>query len=119
MIINQTAMLDAIIDAGIISDFKPRFAIGDKVTARAFIDCFGKQIKATPGLTVTKITKVETGDIPTYFRVLANEEKGLGCVEGAERFFVLDTFETDQRAWDERTEAPREQEIAFPFGARD
>lgn len=69
-----------------------QFQIGQKVKAVAFVDCFGKQVAETLGLTVESV-KLIVSDVPMdtlkpYYRVLARAESGFGYIEGAERFFA-------------------------------
>jgi len=66
----------------------PIFQVGDRVTAIGFTDCFGRRVQPTTGLTVERVTKLDSPSMATYFRVLARD--GFRCVEGAERFFVAE-----------------------------
>lgn len=66
---------------------KARFKIGDIVTRKAFIDCFGFMIPAIKGLTVTQVNLIESEHIDAYFRIDA--EEGFRQAEGPERFFIL------------------------------
>ena len=65
---------------------KPKFRIGQNVTAVAFTDCSGKDHSAITGLTVTCIRLVRGESIPDYFRYTARASWKM--VEGAERFFA-------------------------------
>ena len=70
----------------------PRFKVGQKVTAKAFTDCFKEFHQARTGLIVSKVVRIQP-DLPApcsmapYFRVKADDPKG-GYFEGSERFFV-------------------------------
>jgi hypothetical protein len=66
---------------------KPKFYIGQKVNHKAFTDCFKKDHAAVLGLTVIRMTLVEPGCIPDWFRITAVGENGLGWVQASERFF--------------------------------
>jgi hypothetical protein len=83
------------IDAVVISlPPKPKFKIGDKVKALAFVNCFGKQVEEVSGLTVTRVTQDGGVSMPIYFRVQAETSEPYAktrLVEGAERFFELET----------------------------
>jgi hypothetical protein len=70
---------------------KPKFAIGQVVTAIGFTDCFHKVHEPIPGLTVAEIRLIEPGCIPNYYRVKAVKDDG-SCryVEGAERYFAAE-----------------------------
>ena len=69
----------------------PQFKVGDKVTAVAFTDCFGKHHPAKTGYTVEKITlhdnRTPPDDFQPYYRVLAYRFEPFASVEGAESFF--------------------------------
>lgn len=66
---------------------RPRFAVGDVVARIAFDDCFGKPVARIDGLTVERVTRIDSEHgYPTYFRLYCRG--GLWAVaEGAERFF--------------------------------
>ena len=71
----------------------PQFQVGDPVRAVAFVNCFGRLVNETLGLTVESVQLI-TSDVShdtmkPYYRVLARAADGFGCVEGAERFFAI------------------------------
>ena len=68
---------------------KCKFHIGQKVTRRAFIDCFHKEQPAITGLTVYEIEREQPGCMPDWFRIKAIGENGRGWASGSETFFEL------------------------------
>ena len=65
----------------------PVFTIGQRVTAKAFTDCFGKAIPAVPNLTVTDVRRIETSHIPPYDLVTTVYRNGFTAVIASARFF--------------------------------
>ena len=66
---------------------QPRqFEIGDKVTAKAFVDCFGVRHEAVLGLVVTKCTAIDFGACP-HHRILTHGPNPYQWVEAAESAF--------------------------------
>ena len=66
----------------------PQFAVGQKVNAVSFVDCFDHFNAPVPDLTVTQVRLIEGVGMPDYYRVKAERTDGT-CryVEGAERYF--------------------------------
>ena len=77
------------------------FQVGDIVKRKAFTDAFGKDWPETPALVVATVRRIEPSQpesrfaIQPYYRVLAYGP-GLSSYEGAERFFVKDSGETER-----------------------
>ena len=66
-----------------------QFRIGDSVTARAIPNGFPHPWPEVSGLTVVGIRRVDSDDLPSYYRLEAVKDDGrCRYVEGAERFFV-------------------------------
>ena len=68
---------------------KPKFKIGDKVTAIGFTDASGKWNSAITDLTVSSAKLFQGAGIKPYYRILAVDSKGFSRCEAAERFFDL------------------------------
>jgi hypothetical protein len=64
------------------------FKIGQSVTARGFVNCFGKQVAPVPGLVVETARFMVCEHVPSYWRFKASEPRGFTYVEGAAHFFA-------------------------------
>lgn len=62
--------------------------IGDKVSATAFTDCYGKHHDRIDGLTVTDVHTVEVWGITPYQCVMAGKDNPYTRLDGAEHFFI-------------------------------
>jgi hypothetical protein len=65
-----------------------RFTIGQRVTHKAFTDCFKNPHEAITGLTVAEITKIDNPHAP-HWRIKATKDTGdTRYVEACQDFFV-------------------------------
>jgi hypothetical protein len=62
-------------------------AIGDKVKAKAFTDCFGEEHPEITGLTVSRIQVIPESSIPSYRRITCASVECDHRIEASERFF--------------------------------
>ena len=63
----------------------PRHKVGEKVRLKGFTDCFGQVWESQENLIVVDVRKVETVNMPVYFRLTAHSDKGV--FEAWENFF--------------------------------
>ena len=66
---------------------KAKFPIGSPVSARSFVDCFGKHHDTVSGLTVIELKLNEPVSMKPWYRVTAIGENGKNWIQASESFF--------------------------------